>query len=686
MKRQPRHLINLRKNLMATLKVIPLIKKSLAKSVAIMMTLVLLLSVAAPAMAQENKVALGVNDHTVISQGKGPTDQAELEAFLDDLFAKEMAENHIAGAAVSVVKDGKLLFAKGYGYADLEKGILVDPEQTIFRIGSVSKTFAWTAVMQLVEQGKLDLNADVNTYLDFRIPATYPQPITLKHLMTHTSGFEDVLLGSVVSDPNDLLPVREWLTSHMPARVHPPGDGTGYANYNAMLAGYIVARVSGQPYDQYIQEHILDPLGMAHSTVQSQIPPDLDAYASVGYTYVDGVFQEFPDFIGQPAGAPSGGVRASVTDMAHFLIAHLQGGRYSDATIPEARVLKESTAQQMQTTLYTPDPRLLGLAYGFAEMSDNDQRTLGHIGYYPPMHSELLLLPDQNLGVFVAYNSAGAAELTTQHVGFQRAFFDHYYPAPAVAPIHPPADFAERASRFAGSYRVSSSPSTTLIKIVELFGGYRMQISDPGDGTLLVTTSDGELRFVEVEPLYFRQVDGPFAMVFREGDRGHITHMYTDFMPWYTAVKLGWYETSRFNMALALGCMLIFLTMIPIALIDAIRNRRLSVKRKPVSHGARVANWIIVTICVLNLLFVVGVTLWGNPATELGSISLIAKIVLGLGVLAAVLTAGALVCAALAWKNSYWGIAARVYYTLVTLAAVATVWFLNYWNLLGWRF
>ena len=358
-------------------------------------------------MAQENKAAPGRNVPTAPSQPQGPTDPAELEAFLDELFGKEMEENHIAGAAVSVVKDGKLFFAKGYGYADLENGIPVDPEQTIFRIGSVGKLFTWTAVMQLVEQGKLDLDADINTYLDFRIPDTYPQPITLKHLMTHTSGFEDRLLESVVSDANDLVPAREWLVSHMPARVRPPGDVAAYSNYNAMLAGYIVARVSGQPYDQYIQEHILNPLGMVHSTAQSPIPPDLRAHASVGYTYVDGAFQAFPDYIGQPAALPSGVHQASVTDMARFMIAHLQDGRYSDANIAEARILKETTAQQMHSTLYTPDPRLLGTAYGFFDFSDNGQRTLGHSGYAPPMHSLLLLLPDQNLGVFVVYNSDG---------------------------------------------------------------------------------------------------------------------------------------------------------------------------------------------------------------------------------------------------------------------------------------
>lgn len=673
---------------MSARKAMLMIEKTLANCVTLILTLVLLLSVGAPAMARENKGASDGNGSTTPSQGQGPTDPAELEAFLDNLLAQEMEEHHIAGAAVSVVKDGKLFFAKGYGYADLENGIPVDPEQTIFRIGSVGKTFTWTAVMQLVEQGKLDLDADINTYLDFRIPDTYPQPITLKHLMTHTSGFEDRWLESLVSDDSELIPAREWLVSNMPGPVRPPGEAAGYSNYNAMLAGYIVAKVSGRPYDQYIQEHIFNPLGMAHSTAQSQIPPDLRAYASVGYTYVDGAFQPFPDYMAQPAGLPSGTHASSVTDMARFMIAHLENGRYSDENIAEARILEESTARQMHSTLYTPDPRLRGIAYGFFDMSDNGQRTLGHEGYGPPMNSQLLLLPDQDLGVFVIYNSMGAREggLTTQHTGFQRAFFDHYYPASAAAPIQPPADFVERAGPFVGLYRSANGHTTTPEKVMGLFGA--LEISDPGDGTLLVPMEGLELRFVEVEPLYFRQVDGPFALVFREDDRGRITHLFTDAQPQNAFVKLDWYETPGFNMALALGCVLVFLSMVPVAVIRFIRNRRPGGDRRSASRGARVAGWIILGVCLLNLLFLVGIALWFRPMrpSELHGLSLIVEIVMGLGVLAAVLAVGALVYTVLVWKNGYWGIAFRAYYTLVTIAAVAFVWFLHYWNWLGWRY
>ncbi len=665
-------------------------RKSLVCSTTIMLPLVILLTIAGSATAQEHRVALGRNVPSAPSPALGPTDPAEVEAFLDDYFAKAMEQYHIAGAAIAVVKDGKLFFTKGYGYADLEKGIPVDPEQTIFRIGSVGKTFTWTAVMQLVEQGKLDLDADINTYLDFRIPDTYPQPITLKHLMTHTSGFEDRWLESLVSDASELVPARDWLIANNPGRVRPPGEAAGYSNYNAMLAGYIVARVSGQPYDQYIQEHIFNPLGMTHSTAQSPVPSELRAHLSVGYTYADGAFHPFPDYIAQPAGLPSGMHQASVTDMARFMIAHLENGRYSDRNIPEARILEESTARQMQSTLYTPDPRLLGMAYGFADMSDNGQRTLGHQGYGPPMNSQLLLLPDQHLGVFVAYNSLGARAggLTLQHYGFQRALFDHYYPASAAAPIQPQAEFAQRAGRFVGLYRYASGHTTTPEKVARLFGEGTLEISASGDGMLLLSMGGPELRFVEVAPLYFRQVDGPFALVFRQDERGRVTYLFTDLMPQYAAVKLDWYETPGFNMALALSCVLVFLSMVPVAVIHFVRNRRPIGDRKPAPRGARVASWISFGISVLNLLFLVGLALWFRPMrpSELHGISLIVEIVMGLAVLAAVLTVGALVYTVLAWKNRYWGIAGRVYYTVVTIAAVAFVWFLNYWNWLGWRY
>jgi CubicO group peptidase (beta-lactamase class C family) len=643
---------------------------------------VLLMSFAAPVTA--DGVAYGEKMSVPLNQAQGTSDASELEGFMDELFARHMEENHIAGASVAVVKDGQLFFAKGYGHADLANQIPVDAEQTMFKLGSITKLFTWTVVMQLVEQGKLDLDTDVNTYLDFRIADTYPQPITLSHLMTHTSGFEDLHVDMVKLEDENLAPPREWLASHIPARVRPPGEVAAYSNYNAALAGYIVARVSGQSYSEYVQEHILVPLGMNGTTVQYPTPPELLARESVGYMYEDDAYQIFPQLLSPEDLFPAGVMRSTATDMARFMIMHLQGGFYGDAAT-EIHILKEATAQRMQNVLFAPDPRILGNAYGFFEFSDNGQRVIGHSGSGEPMESMLLLLPDQNLGVFVAYNSLGAGELNRQHFGFQRAFFDHYYPAPAVESIQPPADFTERAERFVGAYKWTMSSYTTLEKYFALMGP-TINVKNPGDGTLLLESPFGNWSIVEEEPLYFRFVDSAYHIAFREDEQGRIVYLFTDLTPMMSFEKIQWYETLGFNMPLLMISLLMFLSMLIVTLIRFIRNRRLVANPQPFSPPirARVASRLIAGISILNLLFIVGNVMWGEQIVF--GIPFAYKVTLGLGVLSAVMTVGALIYTALAWKNRDWGVAFRIFYTLVTLAAVAFVWFLNQWNLLGWRY
>ena len=188
----------------------------------------------------------------------------------------------IAGAVVAVVKDGQILTERGYGFADVEKRTPVDPKLTLFRPGSVSKLFTWTAVMQLVEQGKIDLDADVNQYLDFKIPARDGKPITMRNLMQHTAGFEEQAKGIISEDPK--APGFEALLKHwVPTRVFAPGTTPAYSNYGASLAGYIVQRVSGEPFDDYIDKHIFEPLDMKHSSFRQPLPTELVPLMSKGY-------------------------------------------------------------------------------------------------------------------------------------------------------------------------------------------------------------------------------------------------------------------------------------------------------------------------------------------------------------------------------------------------------------------
>ncbi len=184
-----------------------------------------------------------------------------LEAWLDGFLPYALATGDVAGAVVVVVKDGSTLLQKGYGYADVATRKPVDPATTLFRPGSISKLTTWTAVMQLVEQGKLDLDADVNGYLDFKIPARDGQPITLRNILTHTPGFEERIKDLIIAEGTPFDPLDVYLKKWVPTRIFAPGTTPAYSNYATSLAGYIVARVSGLSFDDYVDQHILAAAG-----------------------------------------------------------------------------------------------------------------------------------------------------------------------------------------------------------------------------------------------------------------------------------------------------------------------------------------------------------------------------------------------------------------------------------------
>jgi len=209
--------------------------------------------------------------------------KADLEVFLDGLIPLQLQNQNIAGAVVSVVKDGQLLLAKGYGYADFAAKKPIVAEETLFRPGSISKLFTAIAVMQLVEQDKLDLDTDVSAYLDFKIPKTYPEPITLRRLLTHTAGFEETVKNLFLPRVQQMKPLRDYLVAALPARIFPPGKIPAYSNYGLSLAGYIVQRTSGERFEEYIENHIFKPLKMQSSTFEQPLPKALASRMSQGY-------------------------------------------------------------------------------------------------------------------------------------------------------------------------------------------------------------------------------------------------------------------------------------------------------------------------------------------------------------------------------------------------------------------
>jgi len=605
---------------------------------------------------------------------EGLTDTSELEDFFDEFITNQLDEGHIPGAVVAVVKGGELFFAKGYGYADLENGRPVDADETLFRIGSVSKLFTWTAVMQLAEQGKLDLEADINTYLrDFQIPATFPEPITLAHLLTHTHGFANRLVNTEARSAADLLPLGEFLANNLPDRVRRPGELASYSDYSAALGGYIVEQVSGMPFQQYIQQNILEPLGMLSSTFQQPVPAELAANLSLGYTYSNDTFQagEFQYFQLSPANAMS----ATATDMAKFMIAHLQAGLYGNI-----RILQVSTANEMHRQQFTHDSHLSGMTYGFIEMKLNDKRLIGHTGGIRHFSTLLVLLPDYNVGLFASYNTATSAPTELLH-----AFLDRFYPAPNYPVSQPPADFLESAQLVQGMYRPTYSQFTSLEKVGELLNLVSIDISS--DGALLLTQNgSGPRRRLEVAPLIFHPTNGQNVLIFREDSQGQVTYMFSDSAPYTAFVKLHWYETPAFHGSLLGICLFIFLTVVLRPNHALYIRRRIRVNLPP-DYVVRLARWIMIGISGLAILFVIGfLVMLDNPQSILYGLSPIIYCGLSIALMITILTAGAVPLAILFWKKGYYSITSRIHYTLMTLAAVVFIWQLSYFHLLGFNF
>ena len=621
-----------------------------------------------------------------LTQTNGLSEPMELEDFLDNEITAELNDYHIPGAAVSVVKDGQLFFAKGYGYANLQDNKPVVANQTLFMVGSVTKLFTWTAVMQLVEQGRLDLNADVNTYLkSFQIPATYPQPITLKNLMTHSAGFEDRNVGTIAQGADNIEPLGDYLAHNMPARVRPPGEVTAYSNYGVALAGYVIEQVSGMPFDDYIEANILNQLNMYHTTTRQPLPSDLAQDMSMCYTYADAGYQAGDPFLYMQI-QPAGAMRTTVTDMANFMIAHLQNGIFGDS-----RILQNATAEQMHSQLFTNDPEVNGNAHGFWELNLNSLRILYHYGVTSSFASFFFLLPEKNVGLFVSYNSLGGNQA---EVRLLRTFLDRYYPI--TSPAAP--SFSQQASRFAGSYRATRMSYTTLEKAAAIFS--QVDVVANSDGMLLLNGLGDQSKWVQVEPRVFRLSSGQRydayrlsgvqpndTLVFGEDEQGHVTYMFINNHPEHAFEKVPWYENVSFTLSLIVACFVFFVSMLIFLPIRFLIDRRRGGEKKVSSRWARWGRGLSGIFSLLNLLFFVGLLMGlGNTTPFAFGVPTFFVFVLSIGLVASVLGVVSVAFVVLAWKQGYWSLAGRLHYTLVTFASLAFIWFLNNWNLLGFRF
>ncbi|HEX5491231.1 MAG TPA: serine hydrolase domain-containing protein [Candidatus Udaeobacter sp.] len=492
--------------------------------------------------------------------------KADLEPFLDALIPSQLRNRNIAGAVISVVKDGQLLFQKGYGYADVEEKKPVLPDETLFRPGSISKLFTATAVMQLVEQGKLDLDRDVNDYVDFAIPKTYQQPVTLRQLLTHTAGFEETLKNLFVANERDIKPLRTYLVNEMPARIFPPGKIPSYSNYGFTLAGYIVERVSGEKFERYIENHILKPLGMNHSTFDQPLPAQLAPQMSKGYLSASKKPRDFEWVQAAPAGA----LTTTAADMTRFMLAFFQ-----DGAVDGVSILKPETVRQMETRQFEFHPMLPGLGITFMEYLTDPVRIIGHGGDTVYFHSDMILVPDAHLGYFLSYNSLGR-DVGGGRGEVWRTLVNRYFPSAAKAKTDVDLNTAKGDGHaVTGVYEGTRRGETTFLKILALLDQF--SVTSDKEGVVRVEgmkNQSGDLkRWREIAPLIYREVDGLEKIGFRRNASGFVDEL-LPFPAIYEGQRVPWYASKVFVGVLVGGSLLLALLTVLLWPVAAIIRKR----------------------------------------------------------------------------------------------------------------
>lgn len=428
--------------------------------------------------------------------------KTDLETWLDGFVPFALKNGDMAGMVVVVVKDGSVLLAKGYGYADVAAKRPMDPQTTLIRPGSTSKLFTWTAVMQLVEQGKLDLDRDVNAYLDFNIPHKEGRAVTLRDLMNHRAGFEEGLKDLLTTDDGGLMSTEQYLKAHPRPLLFTPGEVPAYSNYGAALAGYIVQRVSGEPFEQYVERHIFRPLGMLHATFEQPLPAKYHAALSNGYVTASGPPQPYEYVITRPAGS----MTVTAADMARFMLAHLEKGRLGNA-----QILKPQTIQRMHEPSEKTLPGFATMAHGFFYDRQNGTLVIGHGGDTLLFHTEMDLLPEAGVGIFFTFNSRGRDDAVygARQVLFD-GFMNRYF---AASPSHPAppalATAAKDAAEIAGLYQSSRRVEHGFLSLFYLL--QQSRISANADGTITAPAAPGlpgEAHLREVAPNLWREIGG----------------------------------------------------------------------------------------------------------------------------------------------------------------------------------
>jgi len=597
--------------------------------------------------------------------------ETELESLVDGLVSAGLERHGVRGGAVSVVYDGEVVLAKGYGFADAAGQRAVDAERTVFRIASLSKLFVATAVMQLVERRQLDLDTDVNEYLEgtgVRIPPAFDTPVTLRHLLTHTGGFEDVRSGYYRDKKDVAFDLATYLAEFAPERVRAPGQAAVYSSWSSSTAGLIVQNVSGDPYNEYVTANILQPLKMHYSTLAEPLPSQMAEHLSAGMVGHDGEFREMPF---ETIRTPSGAMSSSAADMARFMLMHLAGGRLDDV-----QVLQDDTVATMHSQAFTARPGYPGMAIGFIEQGISGRRQIGHHGVTAWFRSLLTLDTDSGVGVFVAMNGPRGFDVSRPLTkAILERFHEQDAPSSVLPSLEPPkVDVA----RYEGSYRPARHNETTLKKVGALFTPEFLIRADGRSGLQVRSGNVAERYVVADKDLFLHQESGEYIAIVENDDTNRLWFSDVN-SPTNPAYRLAWWESNRVQLRTLAACVVLFLSVTAILIGSHFRT-------KPNGEKPSARHWVM-SMCLAYIAFVVAAVLsFGadgnafNTGWPLGVV-----LALALPVIGAVLTVPAGFTVVQDWGSRSGSRLVRLTNTIGVAASILFLLILNYWNALGWR-
>ncbi|MBB4825434.1 CubicO group peptidase (beta-lactamase class C family) [Sporosarcina luteola] len=481
-----------------------------------------------------------------------------VEQTVDQIMEKYIGKN-IPGAAIAVVLDGEVILLKGYGQSDIEKDIPVDPERTIFEAASVSKIYTWSAVMQLVEQGKLDLDADIREYLPSNfLKLKFDEKVTMLHLMNHTAGFEEKTEYLFTYDPKDIISLDDYmLNQKQPKQVHKPGAITAYSNYSTALAGYIIQLVSGQPFEEYMQDHVLGKLQMDNSSFVQNWEQMKTTIASKGFGYEKNGdhFETAPNIY--VSESPAGSLNTTASDMANFMLAHLNPQQTGDLQLFQDK----ETLRTMHEQSYSPNPQLPGNAHGFWERFQGEHRMIEHGGNLLGYTALLSLLPEQNFGLAFLTNVAN--ESSNLRVDLYNALVGNEKKTISVTR-------SQNDQTVQGTYRVARGVYSNFIRFLPVLGNdsdYKVKKHKEG-GINLWTPFKEKLHYVETAPFFYERVGEDLSlmdqlgfdmsrMAFEVDDKQNISKMTFGVIADNIPVKL--MDRVSTNMVLLSMCLLTFI-------------------------------------------------------------------------------------------------------------------------------